>query len=232
MNVFYPLLIALTIGFSGFASELFLRVSATGEYFASAGEQTIYTTSKVFKFYDIDAGMVPVQVMNRFTNQLLYNSSISLQHNERLVAEVDRFGHLKIIQRVRIHSVNWYTTTVVDDVYSNQVHPHHPHGNNGAGQWNNGYENSSNYQDFLVALKKEAMDNNKLTFAKNYAKEANLKAKQIAEIMNQFSFDANKLEFAKYAYDYCVDKKNYFQVKSSFTFSSNYNELVKYIEGK
>jgi len=230
MKVLYTFLVALSVNFSGLASELFIRVNATGEYFASASDQTIYNASRIFKFFDLEDGMVPIQIMNRFTNELLYNDRISINQNERLIAEIDRFGFLSIVKRTRIQVINWYTT---EESFggNHNGNVHNSHGNNGGGHWNNQHA-SSNYQDFLVALKKEAMDNNKLTFAKNYAKEANLKAKQIAEIMNQFSFDANKLEFSKYAYDYCVDKKNYFQVKSAFTFSSSYTALVKYIDGK
>lgn len=226
MKVFYIFLIALTVCWSGFASELFIRVNATGEYFASANEQTIYTTSNIFKFYDLDAGMISVQVLNRFNNQLLYNNQVFLKANERVVAEIDNFGNFTIVNRFRIRILNWYTTEISGN------NSHQPPGNNGGVGWNNPGNGKSSYNDFLIALKNELMDSDKLLFAKNYARSTNLKAKQIAEIAKQFSFDANRLEFAKYAYDYCFDKQNYFQLKSSFSFTSNYNALVKYIEEK
>lgn len=76
------------------------------------------------------------------------------------------------------------------------------------------------------------MDSNRLTMAKSYASSNSLTAEQITDISKGFSFDSNRLEFAKHAYAACIDKSNYFLLKDTFSFSSNYNSLVNFIEGK
>jgi len=44
-----------------------------------------------------------------------------------------------------------------------------------------------------------------------------------------FSFEDDKLEFAKYAYGFVYDPENYYQVYDVFDFSSSVDSLKKYI---
>lgn len=230
MRIIFTFLTALVLHFSGSASELYIRVNAAGEYFASVSNQTHYNANNTFKFADLPGGIVNIQVFNRMTNAILYNGSLSLKNNERLVAQIDGFGQLTIIQRVQIQELNWYTTIAATDgyptnPYPNNPNPTNPYPGNQAG-------NAEVFQKFMSSLKNESIDGNKLTMAKSFVKSNTLSAEQIAQINKQLSFDSNRLEFAKYAYDYCFDKSNYFLLKDSFSFSSNYTSLVKYIESK
>lgn len=87
--------------------------------------------------------------------------------------------------------------------------------------------------DFAAALKtleKGSFDDTKLSAAKAIASKNCLSAEQVVKLCNQFSFEDNKLAFAKFAYRYTTDKKNYFKVADVFTFSSNKDELSKFIE--
>ena len=89
--------------------------------------------------------------------------------------------------------------------------------------------------DFASAvntIKGQSFDETKLSTAKQIAGANCLSAGQITEICKQFSFEDNKLAFAKFAYDHCTDPQNYFKVNNVFTFSSNTDELNKYIQSK
>ncbi len=55
---------------------------------------------------------------------------------------------------------------------------------------------------------------------------------QITAVIKLFSFESTKVEFAKYAYDYCVDQKSYYKVVNSFSFDSSKTELNEYLQGK
>jgi len=68
--------------------------------------------------------------------------------------------------------------------------------------------------------------------AKIFTKNNCLSVAQIKEIVGIFSFEASKIEYAKYAYDYCVDKKNYYQLNDAFSFSSSSDELNVFLESK
>ena len=49
--------------------------------------------------------------------------------------------------------------------------------------------------------------------------------------MNSMTFEATKLEFAKFAYRNVLDPKNFFIVNQGFAFSSSIDELTRFIVG-
>jgi hypothetical protein len=243
MRTIFTFAFAFALTFTSTASELFIRVNAPKEHFVAVQTQTHYNSNNVFKFFDLQSGYVTVQVVNRFNNAVLYNGNILLKNNERVVAQIDGWGKLTIIQKIRIQEVNWYTTYTDNDEYSGNPYPGGPYPGNpypgnpypGGQNPNDDYYSgnvvsTSIYQKFLTSFRNESMDNNRLTMANSFVKSNTLTAEQIAGICKEFSFDNNRLEFAKTAYSKCYDKSNYFLLKDSFSFSSNYNSLLKYIE--
>lgn len=78
----------------------------------------------------------------------------------------------------------------------------------------------------------KGFDETRLSTAKQVAKANCLTTEQIVAIMKIFGFDETRLEFAKYAYDYCFDKNNYYTVSEGFSFDSSTEELNQYIETK
>lgn len=91
---------------------------------------------------------------------------------------------------------------------------------------------SSDFSAAKASVNKQSFSDSKMKTAKQFTKANCLSVNQIKEIMNIFSFDDDKLEYAKYAYDYCVDKNKYFMLAEVFSFSSNADELNDYIDGK
>lgn len=55
---------------------------------------------------------------------------------------------------------------------------------------------------------------------------------QVKELLALFSYEDSKLELAKYAYDYTVDKGNYFMVNEAFSYSSSKESLMDYIKNR
>lgn len=102
----------------------------------------------------------------------------------------------------------------------------------------NGYSNNSNRRDedhfalTISAINKQSFDTERLKIAKNAVAQGNMSSKEIAEITKLFSFESSRLEFAKYAYDYTTDRKNYVIVQEAFQFSSSVSELQDYITQK
>lgn len=228
MKTIITLAIALAFHFTGIASELFIRVNAAGEYYVTVYGQTHQNRSNIYKFFDLPVGITSIIIVNKYTNTILYNGTLFLSHNERIVAQVNGFGKFSIIQKMQIQEINWYTTVVVNDPYTGNSYP----GMTYPGNPYPGYNvNNNTYYQFLSSFKNEPMDSNKLRMAKNYVSTNTLTAEQIAGINREFSFDSNRLEFAKHAYTTCYDKNNYFLLKDTFTFSSNYNSLLKHIGG-
>lgn len=126
---------------------------------------------------------------------------------------------------------NPYTPNYGNGGYGNPNGNGQPYPNQGQGPYYNpGYGNNNQYfSQILKIIKDESFDNNRLKIANSYAAHNQLSAMQIKEIVETFSFDSYRLKFAKAAYRNCYDKQNYLLLRSAFTFTSNYNSLITYI---
>jgi hypothetical protein len=90
-------------------------------------------------------------------------------------------------------------------------------------------------QDFADAkrsISSKSFEDSKMTIAKQITTSNCLLCSQIREIMNLFSFESTKLDFAKYAYDYVYDLNNYYKLNDAFTFESSIDDLNEYINRK
>lgn len=208
------------ISFIGSSAELFLRIAKSGVHSAIVYNQSQSNETNVFRFFDLPGGTINVQIINQQTGAFVYNSSIYLNVNQHIAAEIDVQGNFVIVQDAIIYPSVWYNST-----YSTSTNNQFP-GNNTQTSANN------DFSQFLLSLDKEGFDSNKLTKAKSYIDKTNLTSQQIVEISKKFSFDSNRLEWAKYAYTRCSDKQNYYLIKSTFQFNSNYTELEKYINAQ
>lgn len=84
----------------------------------------------------------------------------------------------------------------------------------------------------LNSIKEKSFEDSKLTMAKQMTKSKCLTSAQIAAVMGAFGFEDTRLEYAKFAYDYCFDTDNYFQVNNAFEFELTIDELNEYLESK
>jgi len=84
----------------------------------------------------------------------------------------------------------------------------------------------------ISVIQKESFENSKLNAAKQIASGNLLCASQIAQICRLFSYEQTKLDFAKYAYRYCVDQNNYYLLNEVFSYSASKDELRRYIDGR
>jgi hypothetical protein len=90
----------------------------------------------------------------------------------------------------------------------------------------------SDFSNIKSNLGKQAFEETRLKMLKDIMKRNCFNSAQIKEIMEQFSFEKNKLEVAKYGFDFCTDKNNYYILNEGFSFSSSVDELSNYLEGK
>lgn len=113
--------------------------------------------------------------------------------------------------------------------------------NSNANQNSNQFNNAGNcglamtnleYNDAKKSIEAKPFDDTRLNIAKQIADNNCMTVEQIKGIASVFSFEDNKLEFAKYAYDRCTEKKNYYKVGDIFKFDSNVNELNEYVNSK
>jgi hypothetical protein len=86
------------------------------------------------------------------------------------------------------------------------------------------------FQSVKSSIQKQSFEDSKMKVAKQILRSNCLNTGQIKEVMNLFSFEESKLNFAKEAYSKCTNKQDYFTISDVFTFSSSSDELMEYIE--
>ncbi|MCO5232440.1 MAG: DUF4476 domain-containing protein [Chitinophagales bacterium] len=91
------------------------------------------------------------------------------------------------------------------------------------------YGNAFNYKDFINTIRNQRFESDKLSIARQGLYNNLFDTYQIREIMSAFDFEDSKLEFAKEAYNSCVDKQNYYKVNAAFRFSDSVQKLEEYI---
>lgn len=88
------------------------------------------------------------------------------------------------------------------------------------------------FRALINTMNQRSFEKDKLIVAQQAARNSYLSAGQIRQIMEQFSFESSRLEFAKYAYDFCSDRPNYYQVNDAFDFSNSVSNLEEYISAR
>ena len=81
----------------------------------------------------------------------------------------------------------------------------------------------------MKTLEKQAFDDQRLEIAELCVALGTFCVRDLQRMAAVFSFDDKRLEFLKFAYDYCSDRENYPMLRDAFTFSSNYDKLLEYI---
>jgi len=137
-----------------------------------------------------------------FFDQLIYNGTVRIQRNAKVFTQL--IGKRLITRRIIEKPAR---------VNANGMRMMHP----------------QNFRQLKQAVRNESFDKNKLQLLRVTAQQNNFTARQVAEIMNLFSFDSYKLTFAKRAYRNTVDPQNYFVVRNGLTFNSYKRQLDEFI---
>lgn len=89
-----------------------------------------------------------------------------------------------------------------------------------------------NFNAALATIKKQNFEDTALKTAQQIVTANCLNVDQIIQIANIFKFEDNKLDFAKFAYDFCIEPKNYFKLNGIFSYSANVDELSDYVQSR
>jgi hypothetical protein len=74
------------------------------------------------------------------------------------------------------------------------------------------------FRDVKKTISDKSFEDSKLSIAKQVTSANCLFSSEVKEIMDLFSFEATRLEFAKFAYRYTFDVGNYYKVNEAFQF--------------
>ena len=90
---------------------------------------------------------------------------------------------------------------------------------------------ATDFQAAKSSISKQSFSETKMNVAKQAIKGC-LNTAQVRELIPLFSFEGDKLSFAKLAYDYTVDKNNYYTLTDLFGFSSSVDDLTEFLNSK
>lgn len=99
--------------------------------------------------------------------------------------------------------------------------------------WNNNNYNPMSKEMFSSAkqtIENASFENTKLETAKSIISNNKVSTDQVIDICKLFSFESTKLTFAQFAYNYTVDKQNYFKVNNVFDFDASRTKLNQFIQ--
>lgn len=126
-------------------------------------------------------------------------------------------------------SVSETTTTTTHSSSGNHNH----HENDAPRGCRNQYAmNGRDFDSVIATVKKQSFEETMLKTAKQIVTANCLNVNQISQICQSFSFEESKLDFAKFAYEYCVEPKNYFKLNTIFSFSSSVDDLTDYVQSR
>ena len=184
------------------------------------------------KYSDNKIKLLPIEVID-FDDNVHYGGAASTDNNTQtndgsannIVINVNVVGNQQSVNNANVNTNN----------NSNANSP-----DNGSGYDNYADANevqracwqpldSQSFQRALRSIKKQSFSDDKMTVAKQVVSTNCLTTSQIKKILMLFSFEDDKLEFAKYAYGFVYDPENYYQVYDVFDFSSSVDSLKKYI---
>jgi Domain of unknown function (DUF4476) len=125
------------------------------------------------------------------------------------------------------------TTTSASSTYSNNTNFESNNQNdNSRGCGRKSCMSPNNFNAALATVKKLTFEDSALKTAKQIISSNCLNVDQIIQIANIFNFEENKLDFAKYAYDFCIEPRNYFKLNGIFNFTTNADELSDYVQNR
>lgn len=170
--------------------------------------------------------------------ELVYSGSINLRRNYHLRITVNRSGKAVIDER-RINRNDRF-----DDDYNdrNDRWDERNRRNDRDDRWNERDRRNDRWDDYSrptmnsyefnqmkETLRREWLESSRLNTARQLFNQSYFNSHQVKEILQLFTFENNKLELAKLAYNRTTDKSNYHVVNDVFSHSSSRSELARYI---
>lgn len=88
------------------------------------------------------------------------------------------------------------------------------------------------FDEVKRSISAKSFSDSKMQLAKQVTRSNCLLTSQVVELISLFTFETQKLEFAKFAYEFTYDQGNYYKVNDAFGFESSIRELEQHLSGK
>ncbi len=148
--------------------------------------------------------------------QLTYNNSVYIKPQYHTDITVNRFGKVLVDEQP------------ISNGYYDEEENWGDDGNTQGGNYNQAMSANS-FEQFKQTLRRESFDDTKMSIAKQVISSNWFTSSQVKELVTLFTFENSKLDIAKYAYKYTLDKGSYFIVLDAFTFNNSKDELMQFM---
>ena len=91
---------------------------------------------------------------------------------------------------------------------------------------------ASEFEEAKASISSKSFEDTKMTLVKQIGGNRCFTVDQVKGLMGLFSFEDNKLDLAKFAYDHTYDIGNYYKVNDVFSFESSVEDLNEYIKSR
>ncbi len=89
---------------------------------------------------------------------------------------------------------------------------------------------SGEFNSALGSMDTKSFEDSKMTLAKQFTKANCLSAEQVKRVMQKFTYEESKLDYAKFAYEFCLNQNSYYKVNDAFEFELTIDELNEFLE--
>ncbi|MBK8339945.1 MAG: DUF4476 domain-containing protein [Flavobacteriales bacterium] len=90
----------------------------------------------------------------------------------------------------------------------------------------------SEFTDAKTSIGSKSFEDTKMSVAKQVVSDRCFTVDQVKGVMQLFSFEESKLDFAKFAYDHTYDLSNYYKLNDAFTFESSVDDLNTFLRDR
>lgn len=199
-------------------SEVFIRIPERGRFTISLGEQEITNSNGIFRFFDVPSRSQTLSIWEG--RRLFYSVTIHPRNNVRMVLDFFTQRGLFLLEELIINDIR-------------EVH----YGRNWNDVWNRSYRGvttmrGNDFEIFYRMFKEQAFDKDKLNFFRMQKNSVAFTSAQVGILLKEFSFDDNRLQLAKEAYENVVDPENYYRLFDSFSFKSYSEKFSEFLINK
>lgn len=157
---------------------------------------------------------------------LVYSGYVDLRPSSHNTAIVDPYQ-----RKMTMRTVSTYIRQQ-NDPYSNWNDSDYDNYNDGNGSNNSNELRNQDVVDLGNMVKGRSMDDDKLKLMQSVLADRTYYTDQLRTMVGWLTFEDNKVDFLKGAYDNTVDKENYWKLEDVFSFSSSKDQLNDYINAR
>lgn len=192
--------------------------------------QSISNNKGVFKFENITPGVNEIVIAG--VRGIMFNGRIEIKNNRKTIAEYSKTRGLEIVEVLYIQMQNNQRNDVVRHIQpmrDRRIYEHYEDRNPHIEyRVELNVMDNRTYQDFRATVRNQSFSSTKVDLIRTAVMNNWFTTDQVGGLLDELSFESDKLNVAKMCYDKVVDKENYFKINNKFSFSSSVTELSKY----